>query len=388
MEIEKEIYTSFLEIDLNRIAANIERIKAYTGEEIIPVIKANAYGCGTVEMARFLVEYLKIDFIACARVDEACQIRRAGIICDIMLLGPTRDISIPVIVREGLQLPLFDRQTAGLLSEEARRQGVDKVKAQLKINSGMNRIGVRPGRELEELVKDIQRLDNIEIIGAYTHFATADEAHEGAGNDFTREQFALFLEALDQLEGLGVKPRYVHCQNTGACVWLKQAKERCTHVRCGSLYHGYSSVQNDWNPIGVEEAVGWKTYVLSIAELNPGETAGYGRAFKAEKPTRLAIIGVGYGDGYLRHLAVGHSPVLIGGKRYPFVAITMDQGFIDVTGSAVEKGDEVILFGEDDSGNRISGLEIGHLLGETRQAMFTHITERVGRVYKHFQQND
>ena len=151
--------------------------------------------------------------------------------------------------------------------------------------------------------------------------------------------------------------------------------------RSGSLYLGYSSVQDDWNPVGVEEPASWKTLIVNLRTIQPGESVGYGRAFQPKHPARIATIGIGYGDGYQRSFAMNGAPVLISGQRCPFVGTAMDQSFVDVTGVDCAIGDEVTLFGEDGHGNRISGLEIGHLMGETRLAMFTHITQRVGRVY-------
>ena len=120
---------------------------------------------------------------------------------------------------------------------------------------------------------------------------------------------------------------------------------------------------------------------MNLKKVHLGESVGYGRNFMPVRDTEVATIGIGYGDGYLRSFAMAGAPVLINGKRCRFVGICMDQAFIDVTGIPCKIGDTVTLFGEDGMGNRISGLEIGHLMGETRLAMFTHITERVARIY-------
>ena len=253
------------------------------------------------------------------------------------------------------------------------------MKDHIKIETGMNRIGARPGKELSDLLSCIKGLGNIEIDGVFTHFATADQANEGKGNDFTREQFSRFLEGLSQIREAGITPRYVHCCNTGATAWLKESYSVCTHVRTGSLYLGYSS--NDWNPIGVEESGSWKTMIVNIREIVPGESVGYGRTFMPDHPAKVAVIGIGYGDGYTRSFAVSGAPALINGVRCRFVGTCMDMSFLDVTGADCKIGDEVTLFGEDGKGNRISGLEIGHLMGETRLAMFSHITERAARTY-------
>ena len=376
-------YNSYLEIDLDTIRDNINKIRAYTGgPEVLPVVKSNAYGLGTVAVANWLVGHCGIRFIGVARVFEACQILNSG--CrpeDILVIGPVPAFSIPVAVEKGLQIPLFRKEDVKRFSEEAERQHKGKVKAHIKIETGMNRIGVHPGEELDELLEFIQSRGNITVDGVFTHFATADRANAGAGNDYTRLQFERFKEALAQVRSAGISPRFIHCCNTGGTTWLKEAYEISTHVRVGSLYLGYSSVQDDWNPVGVRESASWRTYIVNKRHLEPGESCGYGRAFMPDHPADVAVIGIGYGDGYLRHFAVQGAPVIISGKRCPLVSIAMDMAFADVTGVDCEVGDEVTLFGEDGHGNRLSGLEVGHLLGETRLAMFTHITERVERRY-------
>ncbi len=377
-------YNSYLEIDLSKIGRNIEKIRAYTGgTEVLPVIKSNAYGFGTVPIARYLVDDLGIRFIACARVYEAARILDAGCRPEaILVIGAVPDQSIPAAVERDLRFPVFRKETAVLASREARRQGKDTFRVHIKIETGMNRIGVRPGRELAELLECMKECGNLEAEGVFTHFATADQADRGAGNDYTRLQFSRFLEGIAQVREAGFSPRYVHCCNTGASTWLKEAYGISTHVRVGSLYLGYSSVQDDWNPVGVEEPASWRTSIVNLREILPGESVGYGRTFMPETPARVAVIGIGYGDGYTRSFAVRGAPVLIRGKRCPFVGTAMDMSFIDVTGVDCAIGDEVTLFGEDGLGNRISGLEIGHLMGETRLAMFTHITDRVARIYR------
>lgn len=376
-------YNSHLDIDLDVIGENIAKIQRYTGGlTVLPVIKSNAYGFGTAAIANYVVKECGIRFLAVARLFEAAQIQDSGCTeAEIMILGPVPAYSIPHAVQRGIQIPLFLKEDAKLLSMQAKQLQLPYVKAHLKIETGMNRIGVKPGPELEELLTYIKGLGNIVIDGVYTHFATSNEAQHGAGNDFTRLQFERFQAALAQIKAAGITPRFVHCCNTGATTWLKEAYPVCTHVRVGSLYLGDSSVQDDWNPVDVKEAASWKTRIVNLRTIQPGESVGYGRAFQPQQPARVATIGIGYGDGYLRHFAMGGAPVLISGRRCPFVGTAMDQSFIDVTGVNCAIGDEVTLFGKDSLGNEISGLEIGHLLGETRLAMFTHITQRVGRIY-------
>ena len=199
-------YNSRLEINLSRIGRNIDKIRAYTGGlGLIPVVKSNAYGYGTAAVANFLVRRCGIRFLAVARLFEACQIQDSGCPdCGILILGPVPAFQIPTIVKRKIEIPLFRVEDAKRLSEEAKKQGLASVKAHIKIETGMNRIGARPGKELSDLLSCIKGLGNIEIDGVFTHFATADQANEGKGNDFTREQFSRFLEGLSQIREAGI----------------------------------------------------------------------------------------------------------------------------------------------------------------------------------------
>lgn len=382
-KMDPRCYNSRVLVHLDRIGKNIEKIRKYTGGcEPITVIKSNAYGLGTTEVANYVVKECGIRTIATARVFEALQILSSGCTeADIILLSPVPEYQIPVVAENGLLMPVFRLRDAELLSEAAKKLGIGKMRMQLKIETGMNRIGVKPGEDLKILLDGIRKLENLEIYGVFTHFATADEAYEGKGNDYTRLQLSRFKEALAEIRAEGIEPKIIHCCNTGGVAWVKEGWEISTHVRCGSMYLGYSSIMNDWNPIGVEESASWRALIVNIVELKPGESCGYGRAFMPDHPAKVAVISVGYGDGYTRSFAAHGAPCLIGGKRCHFVSTAMDMSFVDVTGVDCKIGDEVTLFGEDGHGNCIKGLEIGHLMGETRLAMFTHITERVERVY-------
>ena len=168
-------YNSRLEINLSRIGRNIDKIRAYTGGlGLIPVVKSNAYGYGTAAVANFLVHRCGIRFLAVARLFEACQIQDSGCPdCGILILGPVPAFQIPTIVKRKIEIPLFRVEDAKRLSEEAKKQGLASVKAHIKIETGMNRIGARPGKELSDLLSCIKGLGNIEIDGVFTHFATA-----------------------------------------------------------------------------------------------------------------------------------------------------------------------------------------------------------------------
>jgi len=373
------MYSSYLEIDMGRIRDSIERVRRHIGAgcEILPVIKSNCYGLGTEAMAEFYTRECGMRLLSCAQVSEGAQIRS----CtppdtEILVLSGVPLPAVKHAVRHGLQLSLYNEEGVRALSAAAREAG-RSVRAQIKIETGMNRIGARPGEELARLICALRECGNIEIVGAFTHFATASEPESA----FTREQLARFREGLAQLDGAGICPEYVHCCNSGGTAWLREAFY--THVRCECLSLGYPCMDDGSNLLGVREPASWRAFVTNIRRLMPGESAGYDRAFMAEHPTDVAVISAGYGDGLYRPLASRGGPVIVGDVRTRYLAVCMDQSFVDVTGIDCRLGDEVTLLGESAGGAALSLEELKRLTGQTLTYPLTMINSRVARVYKY-----
>lgn len=375
--MELSCYNSYYEVDLGGILENYERIRRYIAPaEVIPVIKANAYGMGTVEVARAMAERGGCPVLACAQVFEGLSIREAGILSpEILIIGPVADATIPHAVRNDLQIPLYTPQGVLALSAEATRQG-KHVRAQIKIETGMNRMGARPGEELEQLLSTLAQCPNIEITGAYTHFVQA----EIAGDEVTRQQFQRFQAGIRQIRDAGLSLRYVHCCNTGATEWFQEAVEFSTHVRVGSLFLGYSDLVGGSNPIGVQDVLSWRGTVAHVKTVYPGETVSYDCLFKPDKPTDIALVGVGFADGLFCPMCRHDGPVLVNGVRTHFIDTCMDQCFIDVTGIPCKAGDEVTFFGHSKTGAFLSPQEFSKY-GQIYTAYTASAPERVKRIY-------
>ena len=381
---EPEYYTSRLIVDLDRLVENYRKTREAAGQEIIPVVKGNAYGFGIREVTECLVKDCGAKIIAVSRLSEALEIEdicRPG--TDLLVLMPLRGKQLEAAVAKDFQFAVCSEEDAELASKEATRQGREKVRVQIKVETGLNRFGIKPGEPLEKLLDRVNALGNLAVTGVYTHFASSDEASGPEGNGFTREQFARFKDAVSQVKARGISPQYVHCANTGGILWLKESREVCTHARNISLIYGYSYMEGDWNPLGVKEIATLRCRIADLKTVEPGETVGYGRSFLAERETKLALISFGYGDGYPRDLAVKKGgKVLVGGKKCPLVFMCMDTAMVDVTGVDCKAGDEVTVFGEDERGNEISLMkETRYLMGETVCVLLTHITDRVARIY-------
>lgn len=370
-------YHSYLQVDLGAIARNVDRIRRHIGPEkgLIPVVKGNAYGLGTVEIARMLSRRCGIRLMANANLQEAILIRQAGIETDLMILGGLPPHAIPYAAEYDVQPAIFNRETAELFSRACRDRG-KTGKIQIKLETGMGRIGARPGPELDRLLDRLLALDNLEITGVFTHFATAYQL----GSEYARQQLALFRQGVEQMESRGIRPPYIHAAATAATVWLPES--HCTHVRCGALYLGYSNLQGRENPLGVEEPASWRAFITNLRQLEPGESAGYQRHFVAQKPTMVATVDVGYSAGLNRPLALAGGPVLVKGQRTRYLGTCMDQCFVDVTGIDCRLFDQVTLLGRDGD-EFLSPFELAEFIGQNVHSILTGINPNsVLRVYE------
>lgn len=374
------MYNSYLEIDFSKIKDACEKVQKRIGpkQQMLPVLKADAYGIGALEMAEFLVQTIGVRAVAVAQTFEGVELRRAGYrALDILVMGaPPRHV-LPYVVEYDLMTPVFRAEDARLLDAEAQKQN-KRARVHVKLDTGMNRIGVRVGAPLDALLAELKTLKNVEVVGVFTHFATATVT----GDRFTYEQYALFCQGVEQLRAAGFAPQFIHCRNSGAIEWFDD--DLCTHVRPGSLYMGYASMDDYTNVLGVQESMSWRAFITNIHELQPGESAGYGRHFTAEKPTRIATVDVGYADGIYRPMGQTGGPILVNETRASYLACAMDQTIIDVTDIPCEVGDQATIFGWSASGKTFLPLEdIQRFTGQTLAMNQCAIARRVKRVYKY-----
>jgi alanine racemase len=368
---------TFLEVDLDKIKANLSRIKDHIGLgcEVMPVLKANAAGMGLEELGLFMTKECGIGVVAVAQVYEAVRLREAGVKSDIMVMGGVPYNNVPAAVELDVQMPVFNKEFAAIVNEEAKKQG-RKSGLQVKIETGMNRIGVKPGEDLDELLDYLKGLDGIEITGVYTHLVESGAEDKS----FSHRQHDLFKQALRQFEQKGVLPKYVHMCNSAATVWFKEA--HYTHVRPGRLLYGFDPNADSENSLGLEFPIKWYAFVTNLKVMEAGETAGYNRFFKADRRTRVATLSFGYGDGYNRNLVLKGGHVLIRGKKAPFLDMCMDQTFVDVTGiHSVELNDKAVLLGRYGE-EEISLADFARMLGNGYMNAMANIGERVVRVYR------
>ena len=186
---------------------------------------------------------------------------------------------------------------------------------------------------------------------------------------------------MEQLRGAGFPLAYVHCCNTGATEWYREAVEYSTHVRVGSLLFGYSDIADDSNPVQVRDILSWRSYIYHIKRVMPGESVGYDQFYKPDRPTDLAIVGVGFADGIFCPMAKRQGAVLVNDTRTHFVDTCMDQSFIDVTGLDCKVGDPVTFWGYSPSGGAYLSPKEFSKYGQIYTAYTSHCPERIKRVY-------
>ncbi len=375
MDISK-IRPAWVEIDLDRLAQNMREIRRLTDKkaQITAVIKANAYGHGSCEAADVLLQN-GADRLAVAELDEAIELRRHNITAPILVLGPVFPEQAPQAVLYGIDIPVFDYDTAQAFSAEAVNQHRN-VRLHIKIDSGMGRIGYQPNEESIREIKQINQLPGIVMEGIFTHFATADCINKS----FTNEQYKRFKYVCTRLDEEGVKINTHHCANSAAIIDLPQY--HWDMVRAGIILYGLApSNEIDIAKTALKPVMSFKCRITHIKKLQKGDSVSYGRKFIADKECTIATLPVGYADGYTRMLS-GKAQVLINGQRANVVGnICMDQCMVDISNiKNVNKGDEAVLFGEQDNAV-ISADELAEKLGTINYEIVCMMARRLPRVY-------
>ena len=371
---------SVVTVDLAKVKRNIQRIRAHVGPgvEILYTAKSNGYGHGLIQPTLFMARQCGIHHFATGMLCEAIELREAGLQDFILVLGGIPYSGIPEFVRWDLVATVYEDTIPKALSAEAVRQG-KTVKVHLKIDTGLRRLGVRVGRQLTHLVKLIQSLPNLEIDGVYTHLANGYSLDKS----FTHQQMGEFEQALAQLREMGLRPRLIHAANTAACV--ASPETYYDMVRLAALIFGYDISPGINNRLGLEHSMEWTTTVTNVLWAEEGENVSYYRFFVPKRRTRVAILGFGMGDGYVRNLVTRdtdhNAQVLIHGKRARLLDLNVDQAFADVTDIPdVKIGDRVVLigrYGEDE----ITSMELGEVGGTSNGHVCCSITSRPFRHY-------
>lgn len=330
--------SSWFEIDLSAIRRNIGKVQGLAGDgcRILAVVKSNAYGHGLCQAAGAALEGGAWG-LCVADVQEASRLRRAGIDAPILLLNSGRPEEAGKVVRLGLIQALYSRQMAKALSRAAQRSG-SEAEAHIKIDTGMNRLGVGT-EEAEEFAAEVAALPNLRISGIFSHLATAEEED----SSYALRQFEFFRSSRERVSRHlpGLK---AHIANSAAT--LKFPQMRLDFVRVGLLAYGVSPLVEAKSGIELEPALTWKTRIAFVRRIPSGATVSYGRTWRALCPTTLAVLPVGYADGYSRALSNRGQVLLRGGLRPVVGTVCMNHMMIDANEeTGIRPGEEVVLIG-------------------------------------------
>ncbi len=365
---------TWAEIDLDAIALNAASLKAHAGgkAELMVTVKANAYGHGAVPVARAAMEG-GATRLAVHRTLEGVQLRQAGITAPILIMGYTLPAESERIVRWDLTPTVNSQPQAEALSAAAMAAG-KPLPIHVKIDTGMSRYGLLPD-EVLDFVRFLSRLPGLVLEGLYTHYAVADLADK----TFTRHQFGIYMDVVKRLEAAGFTFPLKHVANSAATLDLPEMA--LDMVRCGIALYGLRPSDEVEPAVPLRPALTLKSRVARVRTLPAGASISYGRTYITDKPTRVALVPVGYGDGYHRILS-NRGAVLIHGQRAPIVGrVCMDQFVVDVSHILdVRLHDEVVLIGRQGEGH-IPAEEVARWAETINYEVTTGLLPRVVRVY-------
>jgi alanine racemase len=369
------IHKSYLCVDLDAAAENYRSLcRCFLPKtEVIPVLKGDAFGLGMMPVAKRLVAEREPIYLAVADTAEGVALREGEIACPVLLLAGVLPAQCPAVVRFDLTPGVGRLGLVPLLAEEARRQA-KTVSVHIALDTGLGRLGVRPGEELSALLEEIrQNSDVVRVKGTYSHFGQA----ETIGSPKVSVQYARYCDALGQVRDAGIDPGLRHMSNSAASEWFHDADFDA--VRLGRRMFFDSPTEPNKT---VREVASWRTFITNLRHFEKGDTFGYGAGYTLDHDAMIALIGVGYGDGLDRGYVRAHAPVLLHGQRAPLVGMCMDQAYVDVTGIDCSVGDEVTMFGWDSEGNYLSAQETAAYIDDEGCGLTTMLLPRVPRRYE------
>lgn len=362
---------TYVEIDLRNLEHNVRELRLVmpSGCRLMAVVKAEAYGHGSFEIATHL-EKSGVRAFAVATIDEGIRLRTYGIRGEILILGFTEVSRAAELKKYDLMQTLIDRSYA----EELDRQGV-RIRAHIKIDTGMHRLGEPAGKT--DGVKRMFELEHIDVCGMFTHLSCADRLEE-EDVAFTRKQIERFYALVDELRADGVRIPKLHIQSSYGL--LNYPELRCDYVRAGIALFGVPSSPGEDTIVHLDlrPVLSLKSKVVLIRSLKKGECVGYGREFIAERDSRIAMVPAGYADGYPRGLSCGKGNVRINDCLAPVIGrVCMDQLAVDITDAGgVEVGDTVVLIGGE-MGEGASAPELAGRCGSISNELLSRLGTRV-----------
>jgi alanine racemase len=362
--------SNWLEIDRSAIANNLQKIKDLTSVKVMAVVKANGYGHGITEIAKIAAES-DAAYCGVARIDEALELRRAGISSPVLVLGHTPNDRFNEALGNDVSITIFQPEQVNTVRDAVSETGKPGI-VHVKVDTGMSRLGATPSLAFQ-LVQNLSNLPGINLEGIFTHYACAD-AH---GTGITEKQESQFLDLIAELDSAGIRPPIAHAANSAAA--LTRPSSYFDMVRIGIAIFGMSPSSAIPLPDGFKRPLAWKAQLSTIFSLPPGRGVSYGHDYVTTGYETIGVIPVGYGDGYRW---IHGNEVLVRGKRAPLVGrVCMDQVIVKLDHIPEAKaGDEVVLLGTQEN-ETITANSLAEKWGTINYEVTCGLSARVPRFY-------
>ncbi len=372
--LQQKAHETVMEINLNAMVHNLNyfRARLKSGTKIMAMVKAFSYGSGSFEIAN-LLQFHRVDYLAVAFTDEGVELRKKGITLPIVVMNPEMQ-SFELMLQYRLEPEIYSFRLLNQL-EEVLKNSVRAIVIEgpfpihLKIDTGMHRLGFEE-HEINELVVRLKNNKYIKIQSIFSHLAASDEAEHDA---FTRHQFNQFMKMSHEIMRHFSYPVTRHILNSGGVIRFQEAQ--LDMVRLGIGLYGIAPTVHEQNQL--QQVATLKSIISQIKNIPSGETVGYSRKGKINRPSQIATVAIGYADGLNRRLSNGIGKMLVNGRFAPIIGnISMDMCMIDITDAPAKEGDEVIVFGADYPVTQLS-----KQLDTIPYEILSTISQRVKRIY-------
>lgn len=367
-QLELKVHETVLEVNLGALADNVRHYRSFMrpGTKLVCMVKAGAYGSGSIEVARTLQD-LGVDYLAVAVADEGVELRKAGITMGIIIMNPEMS-SFSTLFKHRLEPEIYSFRLLDALVAAARKEGITDFPVHVKLDTGMCRLGFNPDTEIPALIDRFRRQQALRVRSVFSHFVGSDSADF---NEFSDWQFERFDRASRQLQDAMPYRVLRHiCNSAGIERFPERHLDMC---RLGLGLYGVDPVTNG----RINNVTTLRTTILQIRDVAAGTSVGYSRRTIVDRPSRIAAIPIGYADGLDRHLGNRNGYALVNGQRAPYVGnICMDVCMLDVTGIDCREGDSVEIFGDE-----LPVTVLSDILGTIPYEVLTSVSERVKRIY-------
>ena len=376
-----QTHETVLEVNLSALVDNVRYFRSLMRPttQLVCMVKAFAYGVGSLEVSRALQASGLVDYLAVAVADEGVELRRGGITLPIIIMDP-EVAALDMIIENNLEPNIYSLQVLDNIIQAVESKGLEQIPVHIKIDSGMRRLGFYK-EDMSALITRLQQQHAVRVASVFSHLAGSDEAHF---DSFTHEQAHYFQTCAIQLQSALNYPIIKHiCNTAGIERFPEYHFDMC---RLGIGLYGFSFLSsttqsgrsdNSTISLPIRNVCTLKTTILSIKTVQAGDTIGYGRHTILSEPRQIAVIPIGYADGFDRRFSNYGGEVLVRGKRCPVVGnVCMDQAMIDVTGTDAQVGDFVTIFGDE-----LPIEQLAEQLGTITYEILTSVSRRVQRVY-------